>query len=119
MSFDTAQLGKAFQLLMHNSVRFCPTTCNLQVSVFSQSVDHVQVLVADNGVGIRDEYKPSVFEHKMVNGEELGLDYVKAVVEAHDGTISVEDNPGGGTVFVLSFPTGEEEIAEAEVIENE
>lgn len=119
MSFDTAQLGKAFQLLMHNSVRFCPTTCNLQVSVFSQSVDHVQVLVADNGVGIRDEYKPYVFEHKMFNGEELGLDYVKAVVEAHDGIISVEDNPGGGTVFVLSFPTGEEEIAEAEVIENE
>ncbi len=115
-SFDPAQLGEALNLLMNNSVRFCPIDCNLQVSLFAPSEETVKILVADNGVGIVDEYKEHIFEHVMVEGEELGLDRVKAIVEAHDGGITVENNPGGGTVFVISLPTGEL-IYEAELMD--
>ena len=116
VKYDPVQLAEALRLLMNNSVRFCPLNCELQVSLFAPSVETVKILVADNGVGIKDEYKAHAFEHVMVEGEELGLDRVKAIVEAHDGSITIEDNPGGGTVFVITLPTGEE-IPEAELMD--
>ena len=56
----------------------------------------------------------------LVEGEGVGLDRVKAVIDAHGGTISVADNPGGGTVFTITLPTGEnEEIADAVLMDEE
>ena len=104
MLFDREQLSQALLMLITNSVRFTPHNCKVQVSIFSPSPQEVKILVADNGVGIKDEYKPHAFDHIMAEGEELGLDRVKAIVEAHDGTIRIEDNPGGGTVFFISLP---------------
>lgn len=117
MSFDASQLGQALQLLMTNSLRFSPLGCDLQVSMFNPSDYQVKILVADNGVGIKDEYKAHVFEHVEVEGEELKLDLVKAIIEAHDGDIRITDNPGGGTVFTITLPVEHDEIIEAEPIE--
>ena len=55
----------------------------------------------------------------MMEGGELGLDRVKAIVDAHEGSITVENNPGGGSVFIITLPTGrEEEILEAELVDD-
>lgn len=104
MHYDPNQLGQALQILMSNSVHFCPHECNLQVSLFVPSGKEVKILVADNGVGIKEEFIDHVFEHVMVGDRELGLDRVRAIVEAHGGSIKVENNPGGGTVFTLTLP---------------
>ena len=117
MLFDSVQINQAVNLLLNNSVRFCPHSCRIQVSVFAPSDDEVKLLIADNGVGIKDEYKPRVFEHVVMEGGDLGLDRVKAIVEAHEGTIHVEDNPGGGSVFIISLPRHYEEIHEAELMD--
>lgn len=117
MLFDSVQMNQAVNLLLNNSVRFCPHSCRIQVSVFAPSDDEVKLLIADNGVGIKDEYKPRVFEHVVMEGGDLGLDRVKAIVEAHEGTIHVEDNPGGGSVFIISLPRHYEEIHEAELMD--
>ena len=85
----------------------------MQVSLFTPSASEVKILVADNGIGIREEFKDHVFDPMLVEGEGLGLDRVKAVIDAHGGSITVDDNPGGGTVFTITLPTGEEEFAEA------
>jgi signal transduction histidine kinase len=53
----------------------------------------------------------------MVNGEGIGLDRVKSIVDAHKGTIRIEDNPGGGTIFFITLPAQPEiEVVEAEVV---
>lgn len=104
MLFDREQVSQALLMLIANSVRFTPHDCKVQASVFMPTSGEVKILVADNGVGIKDEYKPHAFDHIMVEGEDLGLDRVRAIIEAHDGTIRIEDNPGGGTVFVISLP---------------
>jgi signal transduction histidine kinase len=44
----------------------------------------------------------------MEDGEGIGLDRVKAIVDAHEGTIRIEDNPGGGTIFIITLPPAEE-----------
>jgi signal transduction histidine kinase len=75
-----------------------------------------QIQVADNGIGIKDEYKEHAFD-PMVNGEGIGLDRVKSIVDAHKGTIRIEDNPGGGTIFFITLPAQPEiEVVEAEVV---
>jgi len=39
-----------------------------------------------------------------VKGFGLGLDYVRKIVKAHDWKIKVDDNPKGGSIFVLIIP---------------
>ena len=51
--------------------------------------------------------------------ENLGLDKVKQIVDAHHGTIKADDNPGGGTVFTISLPIEDADIEEAVIIEDE
>jgi two-component system, NtrC family, sensor histidine kinase GlrK len=69
--------------------------------------------VSDSGPGIEDTYKESVFhtfhqakQGKKSPGESLGLGLAisRAVVEAHKGTIWVEDNPSGGAIFFVLLP---------------
>src|SRR6185369_15336396 len=69
--------------------------------------------ISDSGPGIEDNHKEAVFhtfhqvkQGKKSQGESLGLGLAisRAVVEAHRGTIWVEDNPSGGAVFFVLLP---------------
>ena len=117
VDFDAALLSEVFFTLFRNSVKFSPNECQISVGVARTANDMAQVQVADNGIGIRDEYKEHAFD-PMVNNEGIGLDRVKAIIDAHEGTIRIEDNPGGGTIFVISLPLGDE-IEEAVLMDDE
>ena len=117
MAFDESQIRKAFEILMKNSVKFGPSLCKVQVTVLKPSVERVVLLMADNGVGIPEEHRAHMFEPFLGDeAENLGLDTVKQIVDAHHGTIKAEDNPGGGTVFTISLPIEEPDIIEEAVI---
>jgi len=69
--------------------------------------------VKDNGIGISEKDLPFIFERfyrsdesrdKNTGGTGIGLTIVKAIVEAHKGTISVKSTLGEGSTFVLTFP---------------
>jgi signal transduction histidine kinase len=65
------------------------------------------ITVADTGVGIPDEFKPKLFQPLMTTkskGQGFGLAVVKRLVEAQDGTITVESKVGVGTTFTITFP---------------
>ena len=119
MAFDKEQLRKAVEILLANSVKFGPSTCKIQVTVLKPSTERVALLFADNGIGIPDEHKPHMFEPFFGDeNENLGLDKVKQIVDAHHGTIKADDNPGGGTVFTISLPIENSDIEEAVIIED-
>lgn len=69
-----------------------------------------RIRVIDFGEGIRDENKTMIFErfHRMekkgVKGSGLGLAIVGRIMELHKGKVWVEDNPEGGSVFVVEIP---------------
>ncbi len=72
--------------------------------------------VSDNGPGVPDAHKEKIFEkfHQVKQGKKvpgqgagLGLSISRRITEAHGGAIWVEDNPGGGSVFRLLLPCGE------------
>jgi signal transduction histidine kinase len=65
--------------------------------------------VADHGTGVRPEDRDKIFERfwrgfgESGSGAGLGLAIVKEIMKGHQGSVEVEDNPGGGAVFRLSF----------------
>jgi signal transduction histidine kinase len=66
--------------------------------------------VRDTGPGISPEHLPQLFDRFFQvdpanrNGVGLGLSIVKAIVDAHGGKLSVESQPGQGTVFTFALP---------------
>ena len=114
--YDSLLLADALRILFNNSVLFAHSDCVISVGVVRQQDGHVQIQVADNGIGIKDEFKEHAFD-PMMNDEGIGLDRVKAIVDAHHGTIRIEDNPGGGTIFVIVLPPTEE-IEEAVLLDD-
>jgi streptogramin lyase len=116
---DHEQLTTALNILLHNSVRFSPGNCQITVNLGKSDQRHAVIQVGDNGIGINDEYKATAFE-PMIGNEGIGLDKVKDIVVAHEGTIRLEDNPGGGTVIVITLPIEPEvEIEEAVLMDEE
>ena len=114
--YDGILLSEALLTLFNNSVLFAHEDCQISVGVVRQQDGHIQIQVADNGIGIKDEFKEHAFD-PMVNNEGIGLDRVKAVVDAHEGTIRIQDNPGGGTIFIIVLPPAEE-IEEAVLLDD-
>ena len=83
------------------------------LALLAPTHDRVEVRVIDTGIGIPGEEKQRVFDAfyqvdssstREYGGAGLGLSIVKRLVEAHAGTIGVEDNPPRGTAFVVSLP---------------
>lgn len=75
-----------------------------------QSPSMVQIIIKDNGSGIPKEDLHHIFKRfyrsrysKDKQGIGLGLPLAKMIVEAHDGTIEVDSEPGKGTRFALNF----------------
>ncbi len=73
----------------------------------------IELTIADNGPGIPDAYKTKIFDRfyriptgnvHNVKGYGLGLSYVKKVVEAHRGIITVKDNSPTGSIFTIRIP---------------
>ena len=116
-SIDREKIVEAMNILLGNSVKFSPGDCQISVNLGRSEDDRAIIQVADNSIGIKDEFKATAFD-PVLEGEGIGLDKVKNIVVAHGGSVRLEDNPGGGTIFFISLPAHPEvEVVEAEVIE--
>lgn len=76
----------------------------------TQSANHAQIEIQDNGQGMTEEVKARIFDHLFTTkgvgkGTGLGLAIAQQiVVEKHGGTIEVDSTPGEGTTFVIHLP---------------
>ena len=75
----------------------------------SQQDGHLQLTVADTGVGIPEAVKSRIFEaffttKQMGEGMGLGLSITNEIVEDYGGSIRIEEGLDGGTTFILAFP---------------
>lgn len=98
--------------LLHNSIKFTPEGGKISVSV-SKEKKEVKVTISDNGIGMKTEDVPHIFERfymvdksrsRKAGGSGLGLSIVKKIVEINHGSIDVESQPSKGTVFSVKIP---------------
>lgn len=104
---DTETLRQAFLNVIRNAAEALGPGGSAVVSAEEQR-EAVEVTIADTGSGIPVELQKRIFEPLFTTrsgGTGLGLTIVKRIVEAHDGTIRVESEPGRGTRVHLRLPT--------------
>lgn len=102
---DPDRLVTAVDSLVDNAVRYTMSGGLVAVTARREEADIV-VCVTDDGEGISTDALPYVFESFRSGprgGTGMGLAIVKGVVEAHGGTVHVENLPGGGSNFTLVF----------------
>jgi two-component system sensor histidine kinase KdpD len=110
LDFSLAQHALANLLL--NAANHTPANTPIEVSA-QLANDQLALSVADRGPGIPPEWLPRIFDKFFraptapTGGSGLGLTIVKGFVEAHGGTITATNRPGGGALFTLNFPQPE------------
>ena len=73
----------------------------------SQIDDQMQIEVIDRGCGIAPELKDKLFTpffSTKPEGMGMGLNICRSIIEFHRGRLWVEDNPDGGTIFLIALP---------------
>lgn len=106
-------LARAISNLVDNALKY--NISEIPTVTINASAENkmLTITIADNGPGIADEHKEKIFSQfyrvpsgniHNVKGYGLGLSYVKKVVQAHKGSISVKDNTPEGSLFILKLP---------------
>ncbi|WHT37739.1 MULTISPECIES: ATP-binding protein [Myroides] len=109
---DKERIGQVITNLIENSIKYGKEKGTTEVSIENLVKNKLIVRVTDNGLGIRKEHIPRLFERfyridksgaRSVGGSGLGLSIVKHIVEAHDEHIYVESSYGYGSEFSFTL----------------
>ena len=108
---DKFHLTNVVNNLLDNAIKYCDKQPSIRVKTYSVD-DHVLLEVMDNGIGMKKEHIPRIFDKLYriptgnvhnVKGFGLGLSYVKSVIEMHEGEIKVESHFGEGSTFIIKL----------------
>lgn len=106
--------------LLDNAIKYTPPGSRITVSA-EQAGQMVSICVRDNGPGIPDSQKETIFDMFTIGSAPapdsrrslgLGLYLCRCITNAHGGTLTVTDNVPSGTAFTMTLPIGEVTIHE-------
>ncbi|MFN6091674.1 MAG: sensor histidine kinase, partial [Bacteroidota bacterium] len=109
---DRNHLINVISNLIDNSIKYSNEAPQIVVSIIN-NLDNITIAVKDNGIGMTKEVQKRIFDTFYrattgnlhdVKGFGLGLSYVRAIVEQHQGTISVESEINKGSTFTIQLP---------------
>jgi two-component system sensor histidine kinase/response regulator len=108
---DWTQMYQLFQNIIGNGIKYHRPDCppSVQISLL-KAADSVIIQIQDNGIGMRREDIPAIFNAfkrldnaRGYEGTGVGLATVKKIVELHQGEIEVQSELGKGTTFQITF----------------
>ncbi len=111
-SGDRLRIGQVIDNLVSNALKFTPAGGTVEVRAYPHD-GAVRIEVTDTGMGIAEDEQTQLFERffRTVRAQEaaipgvgLGLSISKAIIEAHDGRISVQSREAVGTSFFVDLP---------------
>jgi len=123
-----SQFRQLFINLISNSLKFAKKDVAPYIYIESKMINphkikelktakngnYCQLSISDNGIGFDQKYNTRIFElfqrlhdNKEYSGTGLGLALCKKIVENHQGVITSEGNPGGGSKFIIFLPVYE------------
>ena len=107
---DLSRLQRVVANLLDNAIKFTPAGGKVHVTV-ERSGDEAAIRIRDTGIGIPQSEITKVFNRfyradtsRSTPGSGLGLSLAQAVVQAHNGRITVTSTPGKGSEFVVVLP---------------
>jgi signal transduction histidine kinase len=107
---DHLMLTQCFANLIDNSIKYSGSEVIIDIAV-RLTPNYVELKFKDNGIGIPADKINNIFDkytrvdnNTKVNGFGIGLNYVKTIIEKHNGKISVASEPGKGSVFTVTLP---------------
>jgi len=112
---DRLHLTSVVVNLLDNAIKYSPIRPTIRINTYNRDQNFVFEVI-DNGIGISKENQGMIFDKLYrvptgnihnVKGFGLGLSYTKAIVEAHQGNISVSSELKKGTTFTVTLPNFE------------
>ena len=112
ISCDELHISNILNNLVDNAIKYSPEKLHLTVKTENQN-NGVTISITDQGLGMSKDQIHRIFDtfYRVptgnvhdVKGFGLGLSYVKKMVEAHEGTVSVQSRSGHGSTFILWLP---------------
>ena len=111
---DSDRIAQVLSVLLHNAVSYTPEGGQIELALSYRNgrKTSFEIAVTDTGVGIPNEDKRHIFD-RFYRAEKsrstkghfgLGLAIAYEIVASHHGTISVRDNPAGGSIFTVRLP---------------
>lgn len=107
---DKDKLKQVFINLLSNAIKFTEVGGRVDIKLYTDN-KNVIVEVKDNGIGIREEDLPFIFERlyrgdksrHQIEGNGIGLTIVKSILKLHYASVDVESKEGVGTIFKIYF----------------
>lgn len=114
--FDPMQMQKVLNNLLSNAFKFTPPDGTITIRL-EQKNQKVEISISDTGCGIPQEQQEHIFDRfyqadsaftQPLSGSGIGLSLTHEIIQQHQGSISVQSEPGKGTLFTVSLLMGEE-----------
>jgi signal transduction histidine kinase len=113
---DATALFRVLANLLDNAIKYTPAGGKVCIEAESRE-GSAELRISDTGIGISSEDLPRIWERlfrsdrsRSQRGMGLGLSLVRAIVEAHGGTVAVESHSGAGTTARLHLPAASPEL---------
>lgn len=109
---DPDQIERIVLNLLSNAIKFTPRGGRIWVRVLDLGAD-IEIIIKDTGIGIQNDQLKDIFNRfqqvdksltRRCEGSGIGLSLVKALVEKHNGKITVNSEPGRGSEFKIRIP---------------
>lgn len=110
---DATALRSAIQNLISNAIKYGGDARWVRVTAKSITDKVTRITVEDRGLGISAEDRKHIFEpfyrgreavSRQIQGSGLGLHLVQRIIDAHGGKVSVQSEPGRGSMFTIDLP---------------
>jgi signal transduction histidine kinase len=113
---DKTKLSHALFHIIDNGAKFSPEGGDIIINVEKAVTDdknYVNITIEDKGIGIKEEHLTKIFDKfyqvdasstRAFEGMGTGLYIARSIIEAHNGTITVESTEGKGSIFKVTLP---------------